>query len=182
MSIATHINSSKYFCVTLHHLCRISASHIVHWDCQAVVMASSTTVQGVTTVYTIRPILGPLTTVFTPPPECTFAAVRSTPLSIGFRAQTCVGDTLADESSRWPEATAAAPSPTPPFHGWGFYSPGIVCPAGHTTACDATQGQRTGWDMQYALEQGETVVGCCPTYVLTTSSVSEKSSVRLIRI
>ncbi|KAH8771761.1 hypothetical protein F5883DRAFT_396044, partial [Diaporthe sp. PMI_573] len=81
----------------------------------------------------------------------------------GFRAQTCVGDALADDSICWPDATAAASSPTPPFHGWGFYSPGILCPAGHATACDATQGYRTGWDMQYALEEGETAVGCCPT-------------------
>lgn len=105
---------------------------------------------------------------FTPPPECNFAAVRGTPLSIGFRAQTCVGNALEDESTCWPEATVAAPSPMPPFHGWGFYSPGISFPAGYTTACDATQGYRTGWVMQYPLEKGETAVGCCPTYVMVT--------------
>lgn len=135
-------------------------------------MTSSTPMQGVTTVYRTRSILGPLTTVFNAPPECALAGVAGTPLSIGFRGQTCVGDSLADESVCWPAATAAAPAASTPLNGWGFYSPGISCPAGYTTACDATQGYRTGWQMQFTMEEGETAVGCCPTYVMATSSFS----------
>lgn len=142
-----------------------------------VTMASSTPVQGVTTVYQTRPILGPLTTEFSAPQECEFAGVQGTPLSVGFWGQTCVGDFLADETTCWPPATAAAPSATPPIAGWGFYSPGISCPAGYTTACDATQGFRTGWDMQFTMEKGETAVGCCPTYVLTTNSPTRGSCI-----
>lgn len=145
------------------HQSRISAPRIIHSRCHVVVMTSSTPVQGVTTVYRTRSILGPLTTVFNAPPECALAGVAGTPLSIGFRGQTCVGDTLADESVCWPAATAAAPSASTPLNGWGFYSPGISCPAGYTTACDATQGYRTGWQMQFTMEEGETAVGCCPT-------------------
>lgn len=136
---------------------------IIHSRCHFVVMTSSTPVQSVTTVYRTRSILGPLTTVYNAPLECALAGVAGTPLSIAFRGQTRVGDSLADESGCWPAATAAAPSASTPLDGWGFYSPGISCPAGYTTACDATQGYRTGWQMQFTMEEGETAVGCCPT-------------------
>ena len=140
----------------------------------AAAMASSTPVKSVT-VYRTRSILGPLTTVFTAPPDCDFAAVAGTPPGIGFRGQTCVGDALADASTCWPPATPAAPSATTPLDGWGFYSPGISCPAGHSTACYATHGSSAGWDMQYMMEEGETAVGCCPTYVPATSPLSGRS-------
>lgn len=147
----------------------------VYLNYQPVAMVTTTPVQSVVTVYRTRPILGPLTTEFTAPPDCSFAGVSGTPLSIGFLGQTCVGDALADASTCWPPATPAAPSATTPLSGWGFYSPGISCPAGHTTACYATHGFRTGWDMQYTMEEGETAVGCCPTYVPATSSLPEGS-------
>ncbi|KAM3501722.1 hypothetical protein MY10362_005339 [Beauveria mimosiformis] len=47
--------------------------------------------------------------------------------------------------------------------GWGFYSPGLVCPDGYTTACTAIFGQRADWSTQFPLVAGETAVGCCPT-------------------
>lgn len=150
----------------------------VYLNCQPAAMVTSTPVQSVVTVYRTRPILGPLTTEFTAPPDCSFAGVSGTPLSIGWLGQTCVGDALADASTCWPPATPAAPSATTPLSGWGFYSPGISCPAGHTTACYATHGFRTGWDMQYTMEEGETAVGCCPTYVPATSSLPEGSRIK----
>lgn len=125
--------------------------------------AMATPTQDVTTVYQTRNILGPLTTVFTAPEECTFAGIVGDALTLAYRAQTCAGERLEDASACWPQATAAAPLNSPPYNGWGFYSPGISCPAGHTSACFATQGSHTGWDMQFAMDAGETAVGCCPT-------------------
>ncbi|ETS80911.1 hypothetical protein PFICI_08440 [Pestalotiopsis fici W106-1] len=47
--------------------------------------------------------------------------------------------------------------------GWGFYSPGIACPQGYTTAAMATAGGSTGWGLEYSLTDGETAAACCPT-------------------
>lgn len=52
-----------------------------------------------------------------------------------------------------------------PFRGWGFYSPGLVCPHGYTSACTATAGGDAQWPVQFEMLEGETAVGCCPTYV-----------------
>lgn len=70
-----------------------------------------------------------------------------------------------DATQCWPPTTAGAAYPSPPFSGWGFYSPGIACPQGHTSACEATANGSAQWPVQYELEEGETAVGCCPTYV-----------------
>lgn len=131
-------------------------------------MASPTPTQAITTVYATRNILGPLTTVFTAPQECTLAGIISSRTS-AYRGQDCIVDHLVDASSCWPQATAAAPLKSPPLNGWGFYSPGISCPAGYTSACSATQGSSTGWEMQFPMDERETAVGCCPTYVLVLS-------------
>jgi hypothetical protein len=126
-------------------------------------MASTAPTQVITTVYMTRNILGPLTTVFTAPQECDVAALISYQTS-AYRGQSCTVDFLADASTCWPQVTAAAPLQSPPLNGWGFYSPGISCPAGYTSACSATQGSSTGWVMQFPMDEGETAVGCCPTY------------------
>jgi hypothetical protein len=119
-------------------------------------------------VYTnmLRTNLGPLTTTFSAPAAC------STPVGLGdndtlvWAAQTCgITGGPSDTTACWPKATNGAPSPKPPFLGWGFYSPGRICPAGYTSACSATALENYGWDVQYALRGGETAVGCCPTYV-----------------
>lgn len=128
-------------------------------------MASPTPTQGITTVYATRNILGPLTTVFTAPQECDFAGIISSQTS-AYRGQACIADHLIDASTCWPQTTSAAPLKSPPLNGWGFYSPGISCPAGYTSACSATQGSSTGWEMQFPMDERETAVGCCPTYVL----------------
>lgn len=128
-------------------------------------MASPTPTQDITTVYATRNILGPLTTVFTAPQECTLAGIINSHTA-AYRGQGCIVDHLADASTCWPQATAAAPLKSPPLNGWGFYSPGISCPAGYTSACSATQGSSTGWEMQFAMDERETAVGCCPTYVV----------------
>lgn len=73
------------------------------------------------------------------------------------------GDGLADAQQCWPPTTAGAAYPGTPFSGWGFYSPGLACPAGHTRACSATASGGADWAVQFTLTEGETAVGCCPT-------------------
>lgn len=108
--------------------------------------------------------LGPLTEVFTAPPECTVAAAECKTCSNAWLGQTCNGQSAIDAAACWPPTSSGAPSPSASFHGWGFYSPGIACPAGSTTACSATGGPGggSGWTVQFRLRDGETAVGCCP--------------------
>ncbi|GAB7348899.1 hypothetical protein MBLNU459_g7591t1 [Dothideomycetes sp. NU459] len=76
-----------------------------------------------------------------------------------------------DDSACWPPFNGLPP--TAPYAGWGFYSPGLICPTGYTTACTGallgdgspsvlTSGG-TSYDFQFSLTAGETAVGCCPS-------------------
>ncbi|KAK4125801.1 hypothetical protein N657DRAFT_642552 [Parathielavia appendiculata] len=110
-----------------------------------------------------RTILGPLTTVFTPPAPCTIAVGFCSTCDVAWLGQTCAPTTVQDDPSCWPTTTAGAPEPGRPLYGWGFYSPGLECPAGYTSACSAIAGKTSGWKVQYLMEPEETFVGCCPT-------------------
>jgi hypothetical protein len=122
-----------------------------------------------------RLLIGPLTTTYTAPPQCSkFALNERDPFA--YAAQGCSSGTVMDTSSCWPPALGSAPSP--PYYGWGFYSPGLICPSGYTSAC-ATALEETGsppntltfsqeFSFQFPLIPGETAVGCCPTYVIFT--------------
>ncbi|KAL6696542.1 hypothetical protein J3F84DRAFT_299931 [Trichoderma pleuroticola] len=105
-------------------------------------------------------LLGPLTTTWTMPETCSIYLQ-------GFRGQSCNsmsgGGRVQDNTACWPPVKPGIASPAWPFSGWGFYSPGVACPAGYTTACTAVYGQRAQWDIQFALVSSETAVGCCPT-------------------
>lgn len=117
--------------------------------------------------------LGPLTTVFVPPPYCSRAALAGSQAILG---QSCnpVDDktaTAADDTGCWPRATAYPADAKSKLAGLGFYSPGLTCPQGHYSACTAvstSKGQTaaapqvTG-KFQFPLVAGETAVGCCPT-------------------
>ena len=115
-----------------------------------------------------RPVLGYLTTSWTPPASCLSLVVfwNRPQLDMGYQGVTCVAsDSVYDETDCWPPRTANAPNPTDlaPLSGWGFYSPGTLCPSGFTTACVATYGQAvTDWRLQFPLTTGETAAGCCP--------------------
>lgn len=115
-----------------------------------------------------RPVLGYLTTSWTPPASCLSAQVYgTTPPSIAaYQGQTCVPPNgFYDAPDCWPPRTANAPAPPPYFslNGWGFYSPGTLCPSGFTTACVATYGQAVrSWSLQFPIVSGETAAGCCP--------------------
>ncbi|KAK3341913.1 hypothetical protein B0T25DRAFT_355911 [Lasiosphaeria hispida] len=120
--------------------------------------------------------LGPLTTTFTPPAACTVAvgAVDGGLLgllggavpSIAFLGQSCSRGKGVDATTCWPPTSSGAQARSaPPLNGWGFYSPGVHCPAGYATACSATGGSGggSGWPVQFKLLDGETAVGCCPS-------------------
>ncbi|KAK4460554.1 hypothetical protein QBC42DRAFT_180680 [Cladorrhinum samala] len=109
-----------------------------------------------------RTILGPLATIFSPPASCTIVHGLCSTCSTAWRAQTCVPTTVQDNPSCWPPTTSAAPTGGAFMLGWGFYSPGVVCPTGHYEACSATAGGAQGWQVQYLMEPSETFAGCCP--------------------
>jgi hypothetical protein len=117
--------------------------------------------------------LGPLTTVFVRPAACTVGLAQTDGGLLGLGllgggigsvaelGQTCAGGSPADNTACWPPVTAGVRAPAP-LQGWGYYSPGISCPAGHVSACSATAGGNQGWPVQFKLSGGETAVGCCP--------------------
>ncbi|KAK3989380.1 hypothetical protein QBC44DRAFT_396204 [Cladorrhinum sp. PSN332] len=111
-----------------------------------------------------REILGPLTTIFTAPASCSIAHPWCSSCGVAWVAQTCQSNTVQDNPSCWPKTASWAKSGGAFMLGWGFYSPGVICPAGHTSACQATAGGKSDWkQFQYKMEPEETFVGCCPT-------------------
>ncbi|KAK6080485.1 hypothetical protein SCUP515_03504 [Seiridium cupressi] len=128
--------------------------------------------------------LGPLTTTFIAPSYCNnaIAFAGCSTCSYGWLAQTCSDNAAiaGDDSSCWPTVTDNPPSITggPAFHGWGFYSPGIMCPDGYTSACASTAGQDDGFNFQFRLTSSETAAGCCPTgYDCAVLSSSDQTCV-----
>ncbi|KAK3297113.1 uncharacterized protein B0H64DRAFT_372513 [Chaetomium fimeti] len=111
--------------------------------------------------------LGPLTTAWSIPDSCSLHVVGCETCDGAFRGQQCaIKDEKAapmDNTSCWPPVRRGAGTPAAPFAGWGFYSPGLACPTGYTSACTAEYGRRQDWDLQFTLVEGETAVGCCPT-------------------
>lgn len=114
--------------------------------------------------------LGPLTTTWTPPASCstpTWLCIENDCRNV-WQGQMCVSGGIQDDYRCWPLTSEGAKFPLsyPPLLGWGFYSPGVVCPAGYTSACSATVGDddlgsTTGFAFQFALTRGETAIGCC---------------------
>ena len=125
-------------------------------------------------------VLGPLTTTFTPPSSCSdlYRALygRSALASlntnfIAFQAVTCIGITagdpygsMVDDWPCWPTVTSM-PSSGHNDDGWGLYSPGLICPAGYTTACSSLATTTEAFQFQFSLLANESAVGCCPRYV-----------------
>ncbi|KAH8721446.1 hypothetical protein HC256_001802 [Beauveria bassiana] len=115
-------------------------------------------------------LLGPLTTTWTAPATCSllFAYPDRVGHMIAYRGERCDATAGArDGANCWPPRREGIPDKSSAMLGWGFYSPGLVCPDGYTTACTAIFGQRADWVTQFPLVAGETAVGCCPTYVLS---------------
>ncbi|KAM7194636.1 UV radiation resistance protein and autophagy-related subunit 14 domain containing protein [Naviculisporaceae sp. PSN 640] len=119
--------------------------------------------------------LGPLTTTFTPPPACATAVLSLGPFEninlpifnpqSAFLGQSCDDKKGIDATSCWPPISSGAAVKEAPLQGWGFYSPGVHCPAGYASGCSAVGGATSSadWDMQFKLGAKETAVGCCPS-------------------
>ncbi|KAI1264515.1 hypothetical protein F5Y18DRAFT_83166 [Xylariaceae sp. FL1019] len=132
--------------------------------------------------------LGPLTTVWTAPnPSCLSTIINSgytingtlgalcSWQGIGYSCRTLTDDNdeietscfpssgyrSNDHSPCWPPGTASGMS------SWssGFYSPGLECPSGYTSACRATAGgySDSEWTPVFQLTEYETAWGCCPS-------------------
>lgn len=118
-----------------------------------------------------RTLLGPLTTTFTQPPICSQVIAQCSTCTSAWQAQECFKDGpnfgIQDHTTCWPPLSGVASviSFGATLGGYGFFSPGLVCPHGYTSACSATAGGYSGWDVEYSLIHKETAVGCCPTYV-----------------
>ncbi|VUC35725.1 unnamed protein product [Clonostachys rosea] len=110
-----------------------------------------------------RTNLGPLTATFTPEPGCTHFVGLCDTCAIAWLSETCGKTGAQDDPSCWPPTRVGAASPSPTLNGWGFYSPGLVCPSGFTSACIATAGGSSGWMVQFSMTAEETAVGCCPS-------------------
>ncbi|KAL7899547.1 hypothetical protein HDV63DRAFT_315749 [Trichoderma sp. SZMC 28014] len=111
-------------------------------------------------------LLGPLTTTWTMPETCSVFMPSCSTCANAYNGQSCNsanGGQVMDNTACWPPASSGVASPSWPFVGWGFYSPGLACPAGYTSACTAVYGQRPPWSTQFSLVPSETAVGCCPT-------------------
>ncbi|KAK3949234.1 hypothetical protein QBC32DRAFT_349688 [Pseudoneurospora amorphoporcata] len=115
-----------------------------------------------------RSVLGPLTTTFTPPPECTqcyeLAGGEKRGNTCRAYAEDCLG---IPRASCLPQASNAISDVELP---WGFFSPGLACPSGWTTAGPTiSYGQIEKDDVVgnivNVLEAGETAGFCCPRYV-----------------
>src|SRR4051812_18301289 len=90
-----------------------------------------------------RTLLGPLTTIWTPPDSCSFVIASCRTCTLGWVGQTCDtginGGNVADNTECWPPRSNPQTTRTNgALYGWGFYSPGLVCPSGYATACKAT--------------------------------------------
>lgn len=115
-----------------------------------------------------RTVLGPLTSIWTPPASCSVPIADGPYTDEGrtaaYRDQTCAtaaSSGIYDASQCWPPTAASAAAATPPFLARGFYSPGLVCPSGYSSACTAVGGSAvSGWTPEYTVAPMETAVGC----------------------
>lgn len=139
--------------------------------------------------------LGPFTMPFTPDPTCATPMAGQCSLApcYAYQGQACTrlpkfshSYGLADQSSCWPPYTQGAATvdvaSKASLGGWGFYSPGITCPAGQTPACTKTAGRPDGFTFRYPPTDGETAAGCCPTsYTCDHDKNNIQTCVRTLR-
>lgn len=122
---------------------------------------------------TVRTNLGPLTTPFTYPESCRVIVQGCSACYWGWQGQTCSDNDLntqgvQDNVECWPDRTGSVTQTNKELRGWGYYSPGISCPAGYEKRCSATgTADVSGFTFQFPLLEGETGIGCCPTYVVS---------------
>ncbi|KAL6401605.1 hypothetical protein AUP68_15482 [Ilyonectria robusta] len=118
---------------------------------------------------TVRTNLGPLTTPFTYPESCKVIVQGCSACYWGWQGQTCSDNDLntqgvQDNVECWPDRADSVKQTNKELRGWGYYSPGISCPAGYEKRCSATgTADVSGFTFQFPLLEGETGIGCCPT-------------------
>lgn len=97
-----------------------------------------------------RPVFGPLTTVFTPSPDCNACYVYTSDLPCVAYSTNCEGARPCMPDSNWDPS--------------GLYSPGVHCPSGWTTATvlSANDSQHIAPDKYNRLLPDETAAFCCP--------------------
>ena len=127
-----------------------------------------------------RSIIGPLTTTFTPPSHCSevglgrfadgYGVLSAWVAMVGVVSS---GNNFPTNDDRcWPSATRISSQDA---QGWGIYSPGLICPAGYTTACTSAPAisnwrSSEGFEFMSPVLPGETAAGCCPRYALPEGS------------
>ncbi|KAF2005467.1 hypothetical protein P154DRAFT_410008, partial [Amniculicola lignicola CBS 123094] len=108
---------------------------------------------------------------------CSVPNIRCSTCSTGWLAQSCLGapyDGPVDDALCWP-SMAHKPRDFP-FAGMGFYSPGLICPTGYTSACTSAsiaEGESPIGlvGVQFPLIASETAIGCCPTGFTCTENL-----------
>lgn len=117
-----------------------------------------------TTTATTTNILGPLTTTFTQPASCTVAVGNCDTCDIAWLDQHCISTGFDGNTGCFPPTTSGASSKTYALSTWGVYSPGLICPSGHSAACSYDGSASTG-DFNFYFPPGasETAIGCCPS-------------------
>lgn len=112
---------------------------------------------------------GPLVTRFTPPAACSALHAASgeefgTLFPRFQQGRRCDGDDdLPNLKDCWPPFSDTTTNIlfSASYNVQGYYSPGIQCPAGYTTACEASSYINTVF--AFPPSAGETAIGCCPT-------------------
>ncbi|KAH6989916.1 hypothetical protein EDB80DRAFT_781752 [Ilyonectria destructans] len=112
-------------------------------------------------------LLGPLTTAWSQPASCSIFYAANSDSDDSLSGQRCVnvdrddlGQTEEDPDC-WPPRMRGVKDHDLPLYGWGFYSPGLECPIGYTSACTAISGGQQ-WQVQFEPGPKETALGCCP--------------------
>lgn len=116
--------------------------------------------------------LGPLITAFTAPLSCSMLFNTGLGSRCYDGVETPSFQSSNDDTRCWPLATVTVPTGAA-LSGFGFYSPGLQCPSGYTTACyDQAVGSAPAFNFNFppAADVQESVAGCCPTgYACTLS-------------
>ncbi|KAJ5974530.1 hypothetical protein N7481_011740 [Penicillium waksmanii] len=105
---------------------------------------------------------GPLTTPFALPSSCAAAFLPCELCTVALKGQGCGPSYYTDDPECWPLRPLETQSPRPRFL-QGFYSPGVSCPVGYTSACQVTHGGGGGFTFDVPPSSSETAIGCCPS-------------------
>ncbi|CAI7617208.1 unnamed protein product [Penicillium pancosmium] len=117
---------------------------------------------GVITTTLAQNNFGPLITPFTLPSSCATPFLPCELCTVALKGQVCGPSYYTDDPECWPLRPLETQSPRPRFL-QGFYSPGVSCPAGYTSACQVTHGGGGGFSFDVPPTTSETAIGCCPS-------------------